>query len=193
MTPPIGEVRERIWTAMMRAHVAAYPLPVHGHHPNFRGASDAAERLVGRLQALGMAPPGATAICFPDHVLHGVRKRLLERGVDVVVPAKHGTGFRLLRSSAVRAAAAASIAGAERHGENLETAPAADLAIVACVALACDGRYVRKGFGFRLPERLATLPTATVIHPLQLVEQLPESDGDVDLYSTPAEVVQVGK
>lgn len=178
---------------MMRAHVGAYPLPVHGHHPNFRGASDAAELLVERLGSLGLAPPGSTALCFPDHVLRGVRKRLLERGIDVVVPAKHGAAFRLLRSGRVRASAAASIAGAERHGEALSAAPASDLAIVACVALSRDGRYLRKGYGFRLPVSSAMLPTATVIHPLQLVDALPESDGSVDLYGMPGGVVQVGK
>lgn len=178
---------------MMRAHVGAYPLPVHGHHPNFRGASDAAELLVEHLVSAGWAPPGATVLAFPDHVLRGARKRLLERGVHVAVPAKHGRGYRLLDANAVPAAASASIAGAERHGELRADPPEAAMALVACVALAPSGGYLRKGYGFRLPAACAELPTATLIHPLQLVDRLPESDGSVALYATPEGVAEVGQ
>ena len=191
-TPPVGEVRERIWTAMMRAHVGSYPLPVHGHHPNFRGGGAAAELLVERLQALALAPPGSTALCFPDYVLKGVRQRLLERGVNVVVPAKHGSGYRLLVSGDAPAAQAASIAGAERHGLALASPPQVQLAVVACVALASGGAYLRKGYGFRLPQSADGVPTATIIHPLQLVAELPENDGVVDLYATAESVVVLG-
>lgn len=188
-----GAVRERVWTAMMRAHVGAYPLPVHGHHPNFRGASAAAAHLLERLWSLGLLSTGATALCFPDYVLRGVRRGLLERGVHVVVPAQHGSGFRLLESGRVPAARAASIAGAERHGLPLDEPPPVALALVACVALARGGDYLRKGYGFRLPAEVALAPRATIVHPLQLVAELTESDGSVVLYATPEKAVRSGK
>lgn len=187
----VGEIREHVWTAIMRARAGAYPLPVHGHHPNFRGAATAAERLDEHLGA--HFPPGVTALSFPDYVLRPVRRRLLERGVHLVVPAKYGSGYRLLESGAVPAARASSIAGAERYGAALERLPPVQLAVIACVALTRGGAYLRKGYGFRLPPLPSGTLCATIVHPLQIVPDIAEPDGRLAVYATAEEVVLVGK
>ena len=32
----VGVLRERIWSDLVRQNAAAYPLPPHGHNPNFK-------------------------------------------------------------------------------------------------------------------------------------------------------------
>ncbi|MFD1731551.1 hypothetical protein ACFSC4_11565 [Deinococcus malanensis] len=32
-----GAWREQVWTTLMRERQCSYPLPPHGHHPNFKG------------------------------------------------------------------------------------------------------------------------------------------------------------
>ncbi len=174
----------------MRAHVGLYPLPVHGHHPNFQGAPEAAEGLLEQLVLRGLVASTRPVLCFPDYVLRPLRRGLLERGSDVVVPAKYGRGYRLLESGRHEPAKAATIAGAERLGHRLETLPAVDVALVACVALTPSGDYLRKGYGYRLPAEAATVPAATIVHPLQLVPELPGRDGSVTLYATPENVFE---
>lgn len=180
-----GDLREWVWGELMRRHAAAYPLPAHGHHPNFRGAADAADPLVDLLLAEGVLRPGARALCYPDYVLRPLRKRLLESGVDVVVPAKYGDGFRLLASGRVPPARAASIAGAERHGEALEAPPALAMTFVACVALDARGVWLSKGYGFTLPVEVRELPSATIVHPLQRLDRLAAGEGRVEYYAVP--------
>ena len=189
--PRAGDVRERVWATLMRSREAVYPLPCHGHHPNFRGAGRAADRLATELFGSGMVAAGDIILSFPDYPLKPLRKALLERGADVVVPAKHGRGFRYLRSGRVDPARASSIAGAEREGERVSAIPPLRMALIACVALDHSGRYLTKGYGFRLPVEASTLPAATIVHPLQLIEALPQFDGRIDVYATPGKVMNL--
>ncbi|CAN5884112.1 5-formyltetrahydrofolate cyclo-ligase [soil metagenome] len=184
-----GEVRERVWVALQRAGAVAYPVPAFGHHPNFRGAGQAAELLLPELFARGFVKPGDTVLSYPDYVLKGLRKGLLEGGVSVVVPAKHGDDYRLLTSGKVAPAKASSIAGAEKVGERITELPSCRLALVACVAVSAVGAGLGKGYGFGLPEQARGLPLFTLVHDLQVVAAVPEPEHDLTAFATPTEVV----
>lgn len=181
-----GEIRDYIWTSMSQYHVAAYPLPPYGHHPNFSGSGEAAQRLLEYLLNENLLCQGQTVLSYPDYVLKPLRKGLLEKGVNVVVPAKYGKGYRLLESGKVNTAQASSISGAEKEGVLIKTLPELDFAFLACVALAKTGQVLSKGYGFSLPE--LDLKTSTIIHPIQQVTAL-RSGLEVDVWASPTELV----
>lgn len=184
-----GAVRDYVWAELSRRRQVGYPLPLHGHHPNFRGAGDAAELLLAHLLEMRLLTTGVTVLCYPDMVLKPLRKRLLEAGVSVVVPAKHGEHYRLLKSGAVSPARASSIAGAEREGEDVSVLPDIAFTFVACVAVSVRGEVLTKGYGFRLPNRALGVPSATLAHKMQVLGELEADAPPVSLFATPAEVV----
>lgn len=186
-------LRREVYAALMRAKVAAYPYPPHGHHPNFKGAAQAAERLLAQLWARTWLAPGQTVLCYPDYVLSPLRRRLLQAGVDVVVPAQYRSGYRLLVAGRVDPRRAASIAGAERLGVPLSEPPACALVALAGVVFDRRGRVLSKGYGFRTPAALAALPAVALCHELQLVERLELWDAEVQLLATPTDVYRLVK
>ena len=183
-----GAVRDFVWRELSRQRQVGYPLPPHGHHPNFTGAAKAATLLLAHLLETQTLAPGQTVLCYPDMVLKPLRKRLLEAGVSVVVPAQHGKHYRLLKSGAVNHGEASSIAGAEREGEDRATLPEVRFVFAACVALSPAGEVLTKGYGFAPPPEVSGLPSATVVHPLQIVPGLIPDAPPVTLFATPVEV-----
>lgn len=181
-----GALRERIWAELMRTRVAVYPLPCFGHHPNFRGAAEAAAKLVAYLLTQGWLAAGDAVLSYPDYVLRPLRRDLLRCGVQVVVPSQYRRHWLVLEPAAVDPKRAATIRGAERHGRVIATLPPVRLALVACVAFDAAGRALDKGYGFRLPP--LAVPTATVAHPLQQVDWVPEANLRLDLVATPEKV-----
>ena len=184
-----GAVRDYVWAELSRRRQVGYPLPPHGHHPNFRGAGDAAALLLAHLLETRLLTPGSTVLSYPDMVLKPLRKRLLESGVSVVVPAKHGERYRLLKSGLVSPARASSIAGAEREGEDVSVLPDVAFTFVACVAVSLRGDVLTKGYGFRLPQEVLGVPSATLAHPTQVLGGLEADAPPVSLFATPTEVV----
>ena len=168
----------------MKARAALFPYPPFGHHPNFRGADVAAQKLLGHLS--GSLVPGQTVLCYPDYVIKPLRKQLLKAGINVVVPDKYAKGYRLLEAAKVSPAGASSIAGAQREGLLLSELPELVYLVRACVALDARGALLSKGYGFA-PE-LPVLPAATLAHPLQIVARVPEPEAHVQLYATPETV-----
>lgn len=183
-----GAVRDWVWAELSRRRQVGYPLPPHGHHPNFTGAARAATLLLKYLLEARQITPGSTVLSYPDMVLKPLRKRVLESGINVVVPAQHGDRYRFLRSGVVDAGRASSIAGAEREGEDLATLPTLAFTFVACVAVSRMGEVLSKGYGFTLPPEVLGLPSATVVHPLQVVTVLETDAPAVTLFATPVEV-----
>ena len=188
----VGEVRERVWTTLMKERALAYPYPAYGHHPNFRGAAQAANLLLPELLARELVKAGDTVLSYPDYVLKGLRKGLLEAGVNVVVPGKH-KGYRLLESAKVKPGRVSSIAGAEKEGTKLDAPPPVSLTFLACVALTREGALLTKGYGFGLPLETQELPSFSVAHPLQILKSLPGTDAHVTAFATPEEVVWCAK
>jgi 5-formyltetrahydrofolate cyclo-ligase len=184
----LGDIREDIWTNLIKENAAAYPLPPYGHNPNFKGSSEAATLLLEELLKRGMIKPGDTVLSYPDYVLKQLRKGLLHAGINVVVPAKFGKGYRLVTASAINAEEGSSISGAEKVGVTIKDLPELKMTFVACVALTEKGYYIHKGYGFHLSESSQSLLSATIIHPLQMVKEL-ESELKVNLFATPEKVV----
>ena len=183
-----GAVRDFVWGELSRKRQVGYPLPPHGHHPNFTGAAKAATLLLAHLLETRTLTPGQTVLAHPDMVLKPLRKRLLEAGINVVVPAQHGEHYRLLKSGVVNPVKASSIAGAERAGEDRAVLPDVYFVFVACVAVNATGDVLTKGYGFAPPLEVLGLPSATVVHPLQVVPALVPDAPPVTLFATPAEV-----
>ncbi len=186
--PAVGEIRSEVWNALQKAKAAAYPLPPYGHHPNFVGAAEASGLLLEYLFEAGLLQPADTVLSYPDYVLRPLRKGLLERGVSVLVPAKHGKSYRFLEAGKVDATKVSSISGAEKEGRPLSHLPELKMVMLACVALSSDGSVLDKGYGFRLPQACSELACATIVHPLQLVGQAFVAPLRVALYATPEKV-----
>jgi 5-formyltetrahydrofolate cyclo-ligase len=188
-TTNAGIIREEIWTNLIKEQVAAYPLPPYGHNPNFKGSSEAATLLLEGFLKRGWIKSGDTVLSYPDYVLKQLRKGLLNAGINVVVPAKFGKGYRLVAASALNAEEGSSISGAEKVGVAIQDLPELTMTLIACVAIANGGNYIDKGYGFHLPETVRDLPSATIVHPLQIVAEL-ESETRVGLFATPEKVVE---
>ncbi len=186
-----GAVRDFVWRELSRQRQVGYPLPPHGHHPNFTGAAKAATLLLAHLLEVQTLTPGDTVLAYPDMVLKPLRKRLLEAGISVVVPAQHSEHYRLLKSGVVNPVKASSIAGAEREG-GLVTLPEVSFVFVACVAISSAGEVLTKGYGFAPPQEVSGLPSATVVHPLQIIPGLVPDAPPVTLFATPTEVFKKG-
>lgn len=184
----IGTIRDEIWTNLIKENAAAYPLPPYGHNPNFRGSSEAATLLIEELLKRAMIKPGDTVLSYPDYVLKQLRKGLLSAGINVVVPAKFGKDYRFVEASPLNAEEGSSISGAEKVGMSIKDLPELKMTFIACVAITHQGNYIDKGYGFHLPESVLSLPSATIVHPLQIVEGL-ESERQVTWYATLEKVV----
>jgi 5-formyltetrahydrofolate cyclo-ligase len=184
-----GDIREEIWTNLIKEQVAAYPLPPYGHNPNFKGSSEAATLLLEELLKRGWIKSGNTVLSYPDYVLKQLRKGLLGAGINVVVPAKFGKDYRLLEAAKIDADEGSSISGAERVGTAIKDLPELKMTFAACVAITKEGNYIDKGYGFHLPESVRDVPSATIVHSLQLVAAL-DSKVTVGLFATREEIFQ---
>lgn len=183
-----GELRDQVYKTLMTERVAVYPYPPYGHHPNFKGAAQAAERLLRALLETGLVQAGEAVLSFPDYVLRPLRKGLLEAGVHVVVPSQYQTGYRYLAAGKVNPKVASSIAGAEKTGDLLSTLPACRLVCAAGVAFDKTGRLLGKGYGFSVPEAASALPAVALCHDLQLIDRLPVWDSELRLLATPTQL-----
>ena len=171
---------------MLRSNVATYPLPPYGHHPNFKGSKEGAHKLIDYLFEKDQLKAQQTVLCYPDYVLKPLRKYLLEQGVNVVVPAKYKTAYRLLNASIVNPSTSSSISGAEKEGDLIPALGYIDFAFLASVAIAQKGCSLSKGYGFRLPT--LACKKASIVHSSQLINALPEdatSFNQLDYWATP--------
>ena len=172
---------------MLKERALVYPIPANGHNPNFKGAGKAAKLLVEELFAIGKIKAGDTVLSYPDYVLRPVRKLLLEKGVVVIVPAKY-KGYRRLDGGEVNAWIGSSIAGAEKEGELISQLPNPVMAFVSLVAIDQSGAGISKGYGFSLPPDLKGIYKAAIVHPIQILDKLPEAELNLTIYAQPQKV-----
>src|SRR5437773_6654692 len=118
-------IRDASWERLTRERVAAFPLPIRGRIPNFKGAAEAADRLaeLPEFQA-------AQAIKVnPDSPQRPVRERVLRAGKILLTPTPRlRQGFLLLDPASLwpdQIKKAATIAGAAKLGRpvSLEELP----------------------------------------------------------------------
>lgn len=183
MTLP-GAHREAIWTRLLRERACAYPLPPHGHHPNFIGAAQAARSLLSHPEVARHR----TLIVGGDRVLYPLRKLALEAGLTLYVPhqTREGWYWRLTDPVGAQLRAMARVGEPRLHPEG------AQAAVLACVAVDRAGGRLGKGFGWGARGLGLGLPEYTLAHPLMLADALPcPPDSRVRLIGLPGRVLSV--
>jgi 5-formyltetrahydrofolate cyclo-ligase len=196
-------IREASWERLMRERLAAFPLPIRGRIPNFKGAAQAADRLAG-------LPEFQTARAIkvnPDSPQRPVREHVLRAGKILLTPTPRlREGFLLLDPARLwpdQIKKAATIAGAAKFGRpvSLDDLPSIDLIVVGTVAISLAGSRVGKGEGYaeleyatlrQLGRIDAKVPIATTVHDVQVVEAIPMEafDVPVDIIVTPTRVLR---
>ncbi|HEY7067304.1 MAG TPA: 5-formyltetrahydrofolate cyclo-ligase [Chloroflexota bacterium] len=195
-------IREAVWARLDAEGLAAFPRPITGRIPNFRGAQQAA----ARLAATEVFQATSTVKINPDAPQRPLRHLALQAGKQVLVPTPRlRGGFLLLDPAAIppgRLPAAASITGFARYGRPLalDALPPIDLVVMGAVAVAPDGARLGKGEGYaeleyavlRMLGRLHPhTVVCTTVHDVQVVEAIPVEPFDVpvDLIATPTRVL----
>lgn len=182
-----GQLREQVWNTLSQRRAAVYPTPPHGHHPNFVGASKAAERLM----ALEAFLEAEVLLAGPDQVLKPLREAILKSGKRLVMPHPDRSGHYLLLEG-VEPTLLKRVRDITRYGKpvRLEAIPI-DLVLVGCVAVDRKFGWIGKGYGFPPKDLPVAAPWATLAHPMMLMEELyAEAERRVDLIATPLEVLR---
>jgi 5-formyltetrahydrofolate cyclo-ligase len=196
-------LREEVWGRLTREKLAAFPLPVRGRIPNFKGSSAAAAILAGQPEFRS----ARLVKVNPDSPQRPIRQAVLDSGKTLLVATPRlREGFLRIEGVGLSSAErrqAATIDGAARFGTpiGLDQLPRPDLIVVGTVAVAPSGARVGKGEGYAELE-YATLrqlglidegvPLATTVHDTQVVDSIPVEPFDVpiDLIVTPTRVIR---
>jgi 5-formyltetrahydrofolate cyclo-ligase len=182
-----GELRERIWSELVRQNAAAYPMPPHGHNPNFKGALAAAKRL---MQHPLMLKSGVVLVGM-EAALGPVRALLLERGVTIIVPHRTKAGRYWRVKDAPKAAA--KLPNLPVYGLETGSLEDAALAVIASTAVTETGMRLSKGFGWSSDGPPVHVPALTVAHSLMVFKSLDlEMDSEVAGFATPERLVVPG-
>ena len=197
-----SDARQAVWDALQAAGVARFPFPPHGRIPNFRGAEQAAERLL----AHPLFARARRIKVNPDAPQRPLRAAALARGIVVYVPTPRlRGGFKRFDPAKIppeKIADAASLSRGSRWGEPvaLRDLPRLDAIVAGSVAVTRDGRRCGKGEGysdleFAILRELGhpSVPVATTVHPLQIVGAFPRESNDLPLtiIVTPDETITV--
>lgn len=169
-----------MWDRLAAARLCAFPLPPHGHCPNFVGTLGAARRLLAHPEVA----PLRTLVVGPERALLPLRRLALASGVTLYVPQGHRAGWywRLTDPAGAQLGRMAAVGEAARHPEG------AQAAVLACVAADLAGGRLGKGFGWgaRGLGLSPALPEYTLAHPVMLLPALPcAPDSRVALIATP--------
>ncbi len=181
-----GEVREMVWGTLAQHRAAAYPTPPHGHHPNFVGASRAAERLMS-LRVWQLA---SVVLAGPDQVLKPLREAALRSGKILLMPHPDKTG-QFLSLEGRQPQQLRRVREVAQLGRPIELSQVAiDLVLVGSVAVDQQRGWIGKGYGFPSPGLSVGAPWATLAHTLMIFDELPcEAERRVDLIATPHQVL----
>ncbi|PTA67775.1 5-formyltetrahydrofolate cyclo-ligase [Deinococcus arcticus] len=177
-----GAYREQVWDELMQRRACAYPLPPHGHCPNFTHARRAAAALLACAQVAAQH----TLIVGPERALYPLRTLALKAGKTLYVPhqKKAGWYWRLTDPRGAR------LSALPEYGEAVLVPDGAQAAVLACVAADPQGGRLGKGFGWGARGLGLDLPEYTLAHPLMLSARLPcPPDSQVTLIGTAGGVV----
>lgn len=196
------QARIAVWEGLRQAREAAFPFPIHGRIPNFKGARAAADRLL----ALPLFDHARRIKVNPDAPQRFVREAALRRGIVVYTPTPRlRGGFKRLDPAkipekAISRAAALSTGDEWAEPVPLPEMPAMDLVVVGSVAVTRAGKRCGKGHGYgdleyALLRELGHPPVqvVTTVHALQVLEDFPADPHDlpVSFIVTPDEVIRV--
>jgi 5-formyltetrahydrofolate cyclo-ligase len=201
-------IRERIWRTLEERDLAAFPRPVYGRIPNFKGAEEACRNLASteefrRARLVKINPDAPQRLC---------RELALSLGKAVVMPTPRiREGFILLDPGLIPRGAyreASTISGAFKWGRPVKPwdLPPVDMVVVGSVAVnPKTGRRLGKSHGYAeiewgilsgLGKVGEETPVATTVHDVQLVEDdIPREPFDlpVDITATPTKLIRVAK
>ncbi len=179
----VGELREQIWSNLVRENAAAFPIPPHGHNPNFKGARAAAKNLMlhPTLITSSVVLVGMEAALLP------LREMILEAKKTLIVP--HRTlknAFWKLENLPKKAA---KIGNFHLLGSGCDLTDV-QCAIIASVAIDAGGSRLSKGFGFAAHGAPVSVPTFSIAHEVMLLEKLEFSaDSQLQAFATPERLI----
>lgn len=173
-----GAWREQVWNTLMRESQCSYPLPPHGHHPNFKGARAAAGHLLRHPDVAALR----VLVVGPERALYPLRKLALQSGVTLYVPHQKKAGWYWR----VTDPAGAKLSALPDCGEPALRPDGAQGVVLGSVAVDEQGGRLGKGYGWAARGLHLDLPEFTLAHPLMLSSQLPcPPDSVVALIGTP--------
>lgn len=199
------QIRRKVWSTLEELNIAAFPRPVYGRIPNFKGA-DVAANLLSSLKEWQNAD---VVKSNPDSPQYYLRLSALREGrLLIMATPRLLRGFLLLDPRVIpssRLSQAATIRGAFKYGRivELKNMPKIDVVVTGCVAIDRKGARLGKGGGFSELEygilrELGVIddntPVLTTVHDLQIVDDdIPVElhDLTIDYYATPTKLVKV--
>ena len=192
MTEPVipiktGELREQIWSDLIRHNAAAFPMPPHGHNPNFKGARAAAKHLLKHplLESAQVVLVGMEAALLP------LRGLLLAAKKTLIVPHRTKAGAFWKLEGVDKAAARIENFHVYGVATQLEMV---QLAVLASVAVDQNGARLSKGFGFGARGAPVAVPTLTIAHRRMVFAELPvAADSLVQGFATPEELTFIAE
>jgi 5-formyltetrahydrofolate cyclo-ligase len=184
----IGQLREEVWNTLSLQRIATYPTPPHGHHPNFVGASRAAERLM----ALRVYQEAKVILAGPDQVLKPVREAAMKSGKKLVLPHPDKAGQYLLLEN-IHPTQLKRVRDVARLGQQVALAETPlDLVLIGAVAVDEKLGWIGKGYGFPYKALEAAAPWATLAHTQMIYAELPvEAERKLSLIATPHQVMGI--
>ncbi len=197
------EGRQAVWSTLEERGQARFPFPPKGRIPNFKGAEEAARRLMEHPLFVN----AKTLKINPDSPQRPLREAALRAGKTLLVPTPRlKAGFLRFDPDQIdeddmRDASMISRWGPHADSLELEAMPPLDLIVTGCVAVTRDGERLGKGHGYSdleyaIVQELgqAPVPVVTTVHELQVVEGFPSSDHDLRLsvLATPERVIDCG-
>ncbi len=202
------EWRDRIWRVLEESGVTLPPKPVYNRIPNFRGADNAAKRVLATKEW----SEARIVKINPDSPQKPIRLHALWDNKILLMPTPRiKKGFLLLDPAGIPSSKysfAATIKGAFQYGRliglgELEALDGIDLVIEGSVVVNKWGERLGKGEGYgeleyAILRELGLVdehtPIYTTVHDLQVVdEKLPQDPWDVpvDKIFTPTRVIHV--
>ena len=193
-------IREKIWELLEEKDIAAFPRPVKGRIPNFKGAERAANLLCNSSEYKRASVDKVN----PDSPQRIVRLNCLKDGKILIMPTPRiREGFLVLYPDKIPRrdlSKAATIAGAFKFGEKIHPSklPDIDLIVIGSVAVTREGDRIGKGEGYAEIEYAILrafgkvsedTPIQTTVHRFQIVDYIPREPFDVtvDTIFTPEE------
>ncbi|EZA57776.1 Methenyltetrahydrofolate synthase domain-containing protein [Ooceraea biroi] len=201
--------RRKVWDYMTKNELVNFPVNIYKRIPNFKGAAEAAQRLV----ELDEFKKARAIKINPDKPQEPVRFLALEANKEIIVPIPRLRSGLFLHITPVAGATKeqlktlASMRGLEQAGKpfGLDSHIKIDLVVLGSVCVSRDGYRLGKGEGFADLEfammmRMGTITEDTVVittvHDCQIVDHLPaelfkEYDVPVDIIVTPTQTIFV--
>jgi 5-formyltetrahydrofolate cyclo-ligase len=178
-----GELRELVWSNLVRQNAAAYPLPPHGHNPNFKGARAAAKNLMLHPSL----KDSSVVLVGMEAALLGLRELILEADKTLIVP--HRTKKEAYWKLENLPKKAARIGNFHLLGSSC-TLEAVQCAVIASVVVDARGFRLSKGFGWGAFGAPVNVTTFSLAHEEMVIDKLEfAEDSTLAGFATPSRLV----